>query len=184
MITIESKSERIALTIKDEPASILRASLRAMNSAMKSARTVMKTAISDDTGLASGYVLRKLVLNEANRAQPRATLRSGLTRLSLAEFGGRQTKRGVTYKIGGERRSLPGAFIATMPSTGNRGVFKRNKKFGRNDNPRLERISQMYGPSLGHVFGKYRPAGLAKLQEVFEGRFDHELEYARTETPT
>ena len=97
---------------------------------------------------------------------------TSVKRIPLFDFGARQTKRGVSYNLGG-RKTLAGAFIATMP-TGHEGVFMRK---GANRLP----IQERFGPSLGHVFAKYRPLGVARVQEVFASNFDHEMAFASSQ---
>jgi hypothetical protein len=33
----------------------------------------------------------------------------------------------------------------------------------------------LFGPSLGHVFAKYRPKAIARTEEAFDKLFDHEF---------
>lgn len=175
MIQLTSNGPQIQLMLQNEPPAIRRAMVRAMNRAMASARTVMKTAIAEDTGLKSGDVLKALPLSPASLANPRARLAAGLKRIALIDFKAKAAGRrgGVRYKIGGESKTIREAFIRTMKS-GHQGVFVRR---GAKRLP----IQELYGPSLGHVFAKYRPDAIARLQEAFTDNFGHELQFARSE---
>ena len=54
-----------------------------------------------------------------------------------------------------------------------RGVFIRKAK------ARLG-IQELFGPSLGRVFGKFREAGIQRGREVLVANLQHELDYAGT----
>ncbi len=149
---------------------------RAINRTIGSVRTVMVREIAGDIGLASKVVRDALSLREAVPDRPEATLGAKLKRTPLIAFGAsgpepsRGRGRGVSYKLSGSRDRIQSAFIATMPS-GHRGVFIRKAR------ARLG-IRELFGPSIGHVFGKYRPAGLARAREVLVPNMRHELEWS------
>ena len=109
--------------------------------------------------------------------------------------------RGVSYRLPTGRGRLPSGFIATMKS-GHRGVFARvggrasASEFNPNASTLRGRafanalragltggpgggrlpIVEQFGPSLGHVFAKYRPLGMARTREAFDTAFAHELD--------
>jgi len=162
--------------------------VRALNRAIGSARTVMVREIARDIGLKSAAVRDALPVRLATANQPSATLAASLTRIPLIQFNARGPEpsrgkgRGVSYKLQGGRNQLPHAFIATMGS-GHRGVFARSEtKFMRYQKPtwkkKRQAIQELFGPSLGHVFAKYHPLGLARAQEAFLTNFDHEMAFA------
>lgn len=176
------------------PSSTTRALVRAMNRAMASARTVMVREIARDTGLKSKDVRDAMPFRKATSDRPQARLAAGLKRIPLYKFNARGPYpsrgrgRGVTYRLAsGGRGRHPNAFIAKMTSMGvikstehatlspgHMGVFVRRTK------TRLP-IAELFGPSLGHVFRKFRPQGQAKLQEAFEKNFRHEFDRAQQE---
>ena len=43
-------------------------------------------------------------------------------------------------------------------------------------------MTQLFGPSIGHVFSKFRPQGVARALEVFDKNFDHELEFLNSQS--
>ena len=96
-----------------------------------------------------------------------AQLAASLKRIPLIRWNARQVGRGVSYRLKGGRGRHPNAFIAAMRS-GHRGVFVRGTTRGLP-------IKELFGPSLGHVFQKYRPEGEARVEEVFRTTLDHEL---------
>lgn len=149
------------------PTRTTRAMVRAQNRGIKAGATVMVRAVAQDTGLKSGDVRKALPVKEATSARPEAQLAASLKRILLSRWHARQTGRGVSYRLKGGRGRHPHAFIRTMRS-GHVGVFVRQGK------ARLP-IKELFGPSLGHVFQKYRPDGEARVVEMFRTTLDHEL---------
>ena len=86
--------------------------------------------------------------------------------------------RGVTYKLTGGKNRIANAFIATM-SSGHKGVFVRAgvsaKKSAGAWSKNLP-IAELYGPSLGHVFAKFRPSAEARIAQAFDTAFEHEMQ--------
>lgn len=180
MITVALEDTNALIAdFRDFPGTTTKAMVRALNRAIGSGRTLMVREISKDTGLRSMDVRAALPMREATFDRPEARLAASLKRIPLIKFGARgpQPSRGrgtgVAYRLSGSRGRVPTAFIATMTS-GHQGVFARKAK------PRLP-IRELFGPSLGHVFAKFRPAGVAKVQEAFAKNFSHELEFARSQ---
>ena len=155
------------------PAGINRAAVRAMNRAMTGGRAEVASQVGKDVGLRVGVVKDALPIRKASVGRLEAAFGTGLKRIPLVDFGAtgpepsRGRGRGVSYKLGAKRGRIPNAFLATMAS-GHRGVFRRKAV------ARLK-ILELYGPSLGHVLAKYRPAGLARVRDAFETNFTHEL---------
>lgn len=175
MVTLEVDGDRVALDLAGQPAKVERAGVRAMNRAISAARTVMARDISKDLGLRVGVVREALRMRQASLASPEASLAaSRLKRIPVIDMGAKGPfpsmgrGRGVSWKNQGTRKRDPKAFIAMMRS-GHKGVFKRAGK------ARLK-ILELRGPSLGHVFAKFKPTGIARLREVFAQRFKHEFQ--------
>lgn len=172
---LEVDSAQTEITLKAYPDRVGRALVRAINRAVASARTVLVREIARDTGLKASAVRKALPLREATLNRAEGRLAASLKRIPLIDFGARGPEpsrgkgRGVSYRLAGGRNRLEHAFIAMM-KTGHRGVFMRKAK------ARLG-IRELKGPSLGHVFAKYRPLALARAKEIFETNFKHELEY-------
>lgn len=159
-----------------------RAIVRALNRAIGSAQTVEVKSIAQNTGLKSKDVRSYMRLDKANVDKPVATLSASLKRIPRIDFNARGPEpsrgkgRGVSYAgEGGGRVTVADAFIATMAS-GHRGVFKRA---GASRLP----IQELMGPSIGHVFNKYRPDAVARAQEIFLSNFEHEMSGAWNGTP-
>jgi hypothetical protein len=168
--------ENITLDFAEAPAKVQRAGVRAANRAISAARTVMAREMSKDMNLRVGVVREALRFKQATFDRPTAELgASRLKRIAVIDmsasgpYPSRGRGRGVSWRNQGERKRDPQAFIAIMPS-GHKGVFKRVSK------ARLK-IRELMGPSIGQVFKKFRPAGVARLQEVFTQAFGHEFKF-------
>jgi len=162
-----------------KPTQVTKAMVRALNRSIKSGQTVMVREMARDTGLKSKDVRGAMRLQEASASKPEASLGASLRRLPLITFGARGPEpsfgrgRGVSYKLPGGRGRVATGFIATMRS-GHRGVYVRNTK------ARLT-IRELFGPSLGRVFARFRPAGVARVREVFASNFAHEMDFATSQ---
>lgn len=184
-MTIEVLNDDVVMAaLQAVPSRVARASVRAMNRAIASSRTVMVREVARDTGLRATDVRNAMPLREATISQPEAVFKAGLRRLPLMQFkarGPEPTKgrgRGVSYRLPGGRGRIPDAFIAQMAS-GHRGVFKRAETVTRTSTGGWSKnlpVIELFGPSLGHVFAKFRPLGLARLREAFQTNVTHEIE--------
>ena len=129
-----------------------------LNRTIRGVQTVMKRAIAKDIGIKVGVVAEGMKITKARSSRTRAILRVTGKRIPLIKLKAKATKkRGVTYRLGGQRRRRPHAFIATMPG-GHEGVFKRAQR------TRLP-ITELHGPSIVHVFQKHLPKGYARAKE-------------------
>src|SRR6185295_6722251 len=131
MFTIDVQgSAGVARMLNAYPDRVTRATVRALNRGIASARTLMVREIARDTGLKSADVRNALPMREATANNLTATLAASLKRIPLIKFNARGPEpsrgkgRGVTYRLTGSRGRHPNAFIATMGS-GHRGVFAR-----------------------------------------------------------
>ncbi len=147
------------------PKQVERASVRALNRAGTAMKTAMSREVSKDIGLKTGDVKKQISLRKAALGRFFVELAASLKRIPLIKFGARGTKKGVTYKLRGGRGRAPHGFIIQRW----KGVFERAPGAGRGP------VQQLHGPSVGHVFAKHAPAGLARAQEQFTKSLDHEL---------
>lgn len=192
MITVDVQTQDINAILVDFdqlPGRVTRATIRAMNRAIASGRAEMSTLIADDTGLRVTDVRKALTVSEASVERPQARLATTLKRIPLIKFGARGPRpsrgrgEGVSYRLRGSAGRVATAFIATMRS-GHEGVFVRSggltlkaNQFKGYTRKRLP-IRELFGPSLGHVFAKHRPAGMARIRESFDKNLAHELDFA------
>ncbi len=181
MITIELKgADEAATKFKAYPDKATRALVRAMNRGIKSAQVVMVKGIAGDTGFKQSDVKLRLRLASATRQE--ASLGASTRPIPLIKFKARgpNPSRGrgvVTYQLAGQRvRVLNNAFIATMRN-GHDGVFVRTGSARKSHGAWSKNlpIKQQMGPSLGDVFKKFRPAGIARANEVMAKNLTHEL---------
>lgn len=146
---------------------------RALNKSIASGRTIMAREMSKDVSLKVGAVRDQMKIREASQTRLEATLSASGKRIPLVDFGAtgpepsRGQGRGVSYKLGGQRRRLSSAFLATMGS-GHRGVFRRIAASTHKSPGAWSRnlpIRELFGPSLPKVFLKFRPIGIARSME-------------------
>jgi hypothetical protein len=167
-IDIEGIDQAI-VAIAEYPERTTRALVRAMNRGIAAAKTFMASNIAKDVGMKVGDVRDALPMQEATFGRPEARLAASLRRIPLIKMGatGPYPSRGRgAVRFRGRR--YEGAFIAVMRS-GHRGIYRR---VGRQ---RLPLTKELRGPSLGHVFRKFRSQGIARAIEMFDRNFAHEL---------
>jgi hypothetical protein len=114
----------------------------------KSATAKAASSIAKRTGLRVASVKSKIFYDRVNVGVYETFLRSSRKLIPLIDYGGRQTAIGVrAAKPWGRAQVFKTAFIATMPKTGYRGVFRRS------GDARLP-IKQMWGPGIYHSFAQ------------------------------
>jgi hypothetical protein len=193
-ITVEG-ADAVVADLEGMSAKMMRGAVFAMNRAITQGRTVMSREIARDTGLNVGVVRKALPISQATLERAEAAFRAGFTRIPLIDFKAKGPEpsrgrgRGVSYRLPTGKGRLPDAFLATMES-GHRGVFRRAGKAGSRTGRVMGALSQrksrgawspnlpiveLYGPSLGHVFAKYRPMGMARTKEAFDTEFAHQM---------
>lgn len=181
MIEIRTEgSSAIVVDLAEYPGRVTKAMVRALNRSITSARAAMVKEMAKDTGVKSGDLRDAFRMRNATANNPEASIGASLKRLPLIDFKATGPYpslgkgRGVSYKLPTGRSRIADAFFAQVTGSGggtHRGVFRRVGK------ARLP-IKELYGPSLGHVFAKFKAIGLAKAEESFRTNFAHELDYA------
>jgi hypothetical protein len=185
---INVQDDIVAAKLRAMPSVIAKASVRAMNRSIGKTKTSMSRSIGSDLRIKIADVKKALKLKNATLSSPFAMFSSSVVRIPLMAFsakGPEPTKgkgRGVSYRLQGGRGRVPNAFIARMRS-GHRGVFvrakdaaggKRSKRAWSDNLP----IIELFGPSIGHIFKKYREAEAILLPAIFDKNFQHELQRA------
>lgn len=163
----------------------LRALVRAINRALVAGRTFLARSMASDTGIKVGDIRKALSERQATFQRIEARLGASLKRLPLSKYGARGPlpSRGaegtaVSWRVGSSKQSSSELFMAKLAS-GHVGVFarvggERRSRGGWSQNlPVLER----FGPSLGHVMGKYHAQALQIADEAFTKNFDREMDY-------
>jgi hypothetical protein len=149
--------------------------LRATKRGTKAANTLAARLVSKDMGIKVGDVKSRIRVKVPTAQTMTGELRASLKRIPLIKFGARGPEpsrgrgRGVTTRGKGGRSRIPSAFIATMPATGHRGVFKR-------EGVKRVPISQLYGPSVGHVFVAHEKEITDRGEEQLLGELNRQLD--------
>ncbi len=173
-ITIDGDAA-VEQQFREMPERTQKAMIRSLNRGINSAKTLMVSRLSKDVGLKSKDVRDALPVTQATFSRPVARLATSLKRIPLIKFGARGPEpsrgrgNGVSYRLPSGNGRVSKAFITTMAS-GHRGVFVRKAQ------ARLP-IRELFGPSLGHVFAKYRAEALARAREMFETNLARELKW-------
>ncbi len=149
---------------------------RALNRSGASGKTIMVREISREIGVKVGDVRDTVTVSQAHTGRLQVDVIATGKRIALEDFHAkgpmpsRGRGKGVTYRIGSTRKTLPHAFRARMPS-GHIGVFQRSGA------ARLP-IHEKFGPSLPHVFRKFKSLGLARMKEQLIKNLQHEFRFA------
>ena len=135
VVVDQGMMNRLTRTLRAVPGGLKRVIPPAINKTATQGRTRAARRISKASGIKVGEVRKRIRIQRATRVRWAAALRLSNERLPLILFSARQTRRGVTYRLGGAKRSrLAHGFIAVMPS-GHRGVYMRkwqgDKRAGR-----------------------------------------------------
>lgn len=177
-ISIDVRNWRKALAKIEARA--IPAQVRALNRSIKSGRTRMTQLVSRDMRLKAGTVRDRIKVEEARPSTLSAALSASLKRIPLIQFGARGPEpsrgrgKGVTART--STRRYRSAFIAKMPS-GHRGVYARKRR------ARLP-IRELFGPSIGHVFMRFRPEGERRAQEQLAKNLKHEFRFVLQQSVT
>lgn len=153
---------------------------RSLERSAKSGRAFMAKKIADDTGLGSKYVTKDLTVEVYGEDHADIVVLGN--RIPLIAFNARDVRpAGVAYKLTGGQGKAPHGFIATMRS-GHRGAWSRTRwlKGGKAEKgpSGREKIAELKGPSLPHVFMTYLPDGAAHAGEQLRKNLEHEIEFA------
>lgn len=176
---------------------VVQACVRAMNTAASKGNTHMKRLIADDLKMKVSDVAARMFTVRASYRMLRATLATKrLDRIPLMYFGGKGTSpsrgRGEPASAavrGGSRRSYPGSFVASVRYYRNQdgekqyglhqGIFIRGpKKESKKSAGAWSRnlpITQLYGPSLGRVFARFREPLVGLMQKWYDEELQRQL---------
>lgn len=165
---------------------------RALNHTIRKTRTASSKEIRKFYNIRSKDVKRTMRIDRATLHDLESSLISIGRPLPIIAFKPRQTKKGVTVRIGSKRKRINKAFIATMKS-GHTGVFarghyKRGMSFlfrykrvvpsGRNDLPITELKTVAVPTALANDV-VVRNLGV-QMGKDFPTRLEHELKRMRT----
>lgn len=134
----------------------------AVNATARKTKSLMAKEVTKELAVAQKVVKEQITQpRKAKAAQPIAAVQLRKSdRIPLRDFGARQNKTGVSYRISKRtgRRTIPGAFV--VASIGGH-VFRRGGKFaaakkGRYVGRRRENIIKLFGPSPLGVYAKQK----------------------------
>lgn len=119
--------------------------VRTLNRVMPSVKSEAATALAKQLGVKRSVAAKALFTSRAFAGRLNTDMGASTKRIPLIQFAARQTRAGVTYKIGqGPRRLLPRAFIRDARGFG--PSVLRRAQVGDRLVPRLP-IFVKYGPS-------------------------------------
>jgi hypothetical protein len=137
-LRIDTDLVRHELTYRQLPQRMQRIISRVLNHVGGTARTKVKSALAKQMGLHAGTVDAGLQTKRAYPGKQSFEVTASGRPIPLAEFGARQTRRGVSARPWGARRVFPGTFI--VPSLGGQVL----RRAGRARLP----IVKLWGPSM------------------------------------
>lgn len=157
MITISStvthKINKLADTLgKKAPKQLKQNVAVAVNAAARKGQSHAAKSIGIELATTQKVIKQSLSISKATKQEPKSQLKVKATgRIPLRDFGARQNKRGVSYRVSKKdgRKLVAGAFQGPKP-----GVMKtswRGRVFKRLGNSRLP-IVQLYGASPWGAF--------------------------------
>lgn len=164
-----------------------RALRNAANRTVDWLRNHVAEMLQRELGTRSNRVKRSLQVIRARVRTPIATLVIKRKNVPIWQLDARQTKRGVSYQRGGQRRFIEHAFIAAMRS-GHKGVFLRRalKRTGAAPQRRPRRrkapgvfpdlpIAELFGPRLTTLI-RQRPELLERIRAMAADKFRQNLD--------
>lgn len=150
--------------------------VRAINRSAESGRTLGARLVAADMGLKVGAAKEFIYVRKATDGKLEAVISASAKRVPVFDFNarGKEPSRGKGSGVRARTKTgrYPTAFIATMPSTGHRGVFQR-----KDGAPRLK-IYELFDISIWTSFNKQRGEIEARVQEQLDKNVASEINYA------
>ena len=147
---------------KNAPAALA----RAINHTGDKAKTAMTAALTTQTGLKRGVIVRALRVTRASAGSPTYTIRSAGGDVSLKYFGARETRAGVSAAPWGHRQVYAGAFLKGGRFPGRVAIAKFNGQVMRREGSgRLPVTKQRSGGDGGGLRLHRRRAVRARLRQ-------------------
>jgi hypothetical protein len=187
MLTLSVKADVKGVTadLKRYVGDQQKAVVRALNKTADQARTAAAQEVR-----AAGYnikasaIKKSFAIKRASSGNLVVVLKATGVRIPLINYGARQTKAGVSFRVKNGRSTLKHAFIATMQS-GHIGVFERigkqHKKVMRSGKALRTGlpIKELTGPSIPQSLANeaVQKALMAKIRVVFPKVLKHELAF-------
>jgi hypothetical protein len=174
--------------LEGQPAKVQKAFVRAAKRAIDSGRSVLVKLIAGDTGLQQKVVRDAITMRYPSLSDPVAAMKARTRRLSVIHFKARGPRpsrgqgNGVTWRnpFTGQQRNVH-AFIASTKVQQDGSGAEKEAVFVRQAGSKRLPVKKLFGPSIGQVFSRHRPQGVARSLEVFDKNFDHELEFLNSQ---
>lgn len=165
---------------------------RALNRTSEQGRTAASRELrAAGYNISASEIKGAIRITKASRGRLKTTLHVRRRVKSLMDYSPRQTKAGVTVKVAGQRKLIPGAFIAQLRN-GAQGVFIEDASAGKTvlrhskEYKRGSRggwlsvpVRKLFGPSVGGAYSTDRVQAVMQrvIGEAFEARLVHELRF-------
>jgi hypothetical protein len=186
-ITVDPKQlKRLQQAIEGTTRKLPNEFATAVNKTAAACKRIMAKQITQQVKVKLGIVKQQIrTKRKATKEDATAEVAIKPTaRISLKEFGARQTKAGVTYQIDkkkGTRRTMPGGFIVqslgghAFQRIGGKVAMTKGKYAGQ----MKQRIDKKYGPSPWGVFvkGDAKPPSVEQTREELKKQIDRRIQF-------
>jgi hypothetical protein len=161
----ESKLRSIEAMFRSVPGKLPQIVSRAINRTVTPAKNEIQKGIRQEINIKAADAKDKIYIDKATYDKWVATIALSHSLIPLLDFGARQTKKGVSFKVWKKsgHKFLKHGFIATMAS-GHRGVFRR--AFGMHGEFRWERRNVTTGTRHERKYKKWWNAAEAKFYDT------------------
>ncbi|MDP3720768.1 MAG: phage tail protein [Acidobacteriota bacterium] len=184
-LRLQFKTKDVSRAIKRLKGRAKPAIVRALNRSALATKTFMIRKVAQDLGLKVGDVKSGMKTRDANLNRLTAAVIATGAPISLIKFRAKGPVpslgrgKGVTARLPAPGKGkYPHAFIATVrhgQTNEHTAVFERKGK------TRLP-LKKLHGPSVAHVFDKYRDAGLMVSEDTLLKNLKHELKFALSQS--
>lgn len=184
-ITSDFKKAIKMLDEKNAKRAMSRAINRTLPAARKSATPTLYNKF--ESSLTKAKLRQLMRITRANPRKLAGSISVSGGPIPLINFGAREIQSGVSFKSGSSRKVIEGAFIAKMPGSNKKQVWKRTgrakvfAKQGRYKGKTFKRepIKRLFGPSLPMEFmtDDVQKAIAGEIRKTWPAFFKRELDY-------
>lgn len=141
MIGFKFDSGRLLKKAKARKKAIQKANVQALNRTAAGVRTDAGRNVRDQVNIKVGVIKDRMQAIKASHKKPIAKMKTAGRPMPIIHLKAKQTKAGVSVKVKktGPRRTIQGAFIATMPE-GHKGVYQRTGRKTRSGKPQIKEV--------------------------------------------
>lgn len=158
IVSVQATYDGVVAKVNVSQERARRALVRTLNKVAITVRAEAARKIRDvGYGLKIGDIKDNIDIRKANVQNATVIIRASGRPIPLIKYAARENAQGVSVQVLHGRKTIPHAFIATMP-TGHRGVFVRKKgtELGKRGKPILQRhlAHELFGPSVPQAMAK------------------------------